>query len=121
MTEVVIPTSEQKAITEKDTFNYIWFLFFQNLTKAVRGNLALKLTGTLINSIETVSTSGGSGDLISYDLQKNLLSSDQDALEIKVSGTFAANANNKQVQFYFGSQVIFDTGSIASNNNSWSF
>lgn len=121
MTDVIIPTSIQHAVTEKNTFNNIWFLFFQNLAKAVRGSLNLKLSGVLFNSTNSVTNTGGTTNLISYDLQKNILSNNQDMLEIKVSGSFSANANNKQVQLYFGSQIIFDTGVIAANNSSWSF
>lgn len=122
MTTALIPSSEQNATTEKNTFDNVWFLFFQDLGDAVRGALGLKLSGTLFNSIQEASNSGSSPtDLISYDLQSKFLSNNQDMLEIKVSGTFAANANNKTVQLVFGSQTIFDTTAIAANDNSWSF
>lgn len=58
-------------------------------------------------------------DLITYTFLANSLDSGNAFIEIEAFGTFASNANNKQVKLYFGSSVLIDTGSVAANAGSW--
>jgi hypothetical protein len=62
----------------------------------------------------------GEDDLITYTLLGDSLNTDDDYLEIKAWGSFAANANNKRVRLYLGSTALFDSGAQAANNASWS-
>lgn len=62
----------------------------------------------------------GEDDLITYTLEANSLSTNDDYVEIKAWGSFAANANNKRVKFYLGSTALFDSAAQAANNASWS-
>jgi hypothetical protein len=59
-------------------------------------------------------------DLMQYTLLGGSLDNDQDFVEISAWGTFAANANNKQIRIYFGASTIFDSTAIAFNNANWS-
>jgi hypothetical protein len=64
-------------------------------------------------------TNGSENDLMSYSLAPDSLNAEGVYVDIEVWGTFAANANNKRVRVYFGSQVIFDTGAVAANAGNW--
>lgn len=58
-------------------------------------------------------------DLIAYDIPANLLALNGYNIEVEAWGTFAANANNKQLRMYFGSALICDTGLVAVNDGTW--
>lgn len=58
-------------------------------------------------------------NLMTYTLAANSLNAAGVYLDIEVWGTYAANANNKRIRLYFGSQVIFDTSVIAANAGNW--
>jgi hypothetical protein len=58
-------------------------------------------------------------NLMAYSLVSGALGNNGDYVEVEGWGTFAANANNKQVRLYFGSTVIFDTTALALNDGSW--
>lgn len=121
MAQITIPNSNQEVITEQNIFNNAWFIFFQAVYKAIRASLGLKLSGTLNSSASAQSNTGsGATDLISYTLSGNSMKNDLDCLEIRAWGSYAANANNKRIQLYFGSQVIFDTTALPINGGYWS-
>jgi len=63
-------------------------------------------------------SSGSENELMNYKLPNDSITN---ILEIIAFGTFASNANNKQIKVYFGSLLIFDTGSLAINGGSWEF
>lgn len=69
------------------------------------------------NEIATIDAS--EDDLLNYTLTANALGTNGDYVEVLGFGTYAANANNKRIRLYFGSEVIFDTGAIAANGGSW--
>lgn len=99
-----------------------WYLYANGLYEYVRGNRQLRLGGILINSIEEVSNSSSTAtDLVDYTFEKNQLKTDKDVLIYKFKGTYAANANNKQIVLTFGSQTIFDTTALSINDGSWIF
>lgn len=118
---VSIPSASQ-SLSDKNGFtSTVWFTFFQSVWRAIRGDLGLSLGGMLnVNVTPASNSSTTETDLISYDLSENTLTNDSDILEIDAWGTFAANANNKTVKLYFGSQVILTTGAIAANDGTWS-
>lgn len=121
MARIPIPNSNQYAIEEeKNTFNNSWFMYFQDVYKAIRSSLSLNLGGVLSNINSSSPNSGtGATDMISYTLNKNTIQNNKDYIEIIVCGTYAANANNKRVQLVFGSQTIFDTTALSINNGVW--
>lgn len=123
MSNIPIPTAIQQALVEgKNIFDNAWFMWFQDVYKNIRSALSLKLGGVLGNINTTASSAGGAAtDLIVYSLDKNTIKNDKDYIQILVSGTYAANANNKQIQFKFGSQTIFDTTALPINDGSWVF
>lgn len=62
----------------------------------------------------------GEDDLMTYTVPARLLSTNGDSVRLKAYGTFAANANNKRVRAYFGSDLLFDTTALAFNAGDWS-
>jgi hypothetical protein len=123
MARIPIPNSEQPAIEEeKNIFNNAWFMYFQDIYKAIRSSLALYLGGILNNDNTSKANSGSEAtDLISYTLNKNIIQNNKDYIEILMCGTYAANGNNKQIEILFGSQTIFDTTALAINGGAWIF
>jgi len=65
--------------------------------------------------------SGGAETTVgSITIPANTLSANNDAFEFTVAGETAANANLKQMRFYFPTATIyFDTGPLAFNNRDW--
>jgi hypothetical protein len=120
MTSTVIPNSNQPAINDLDLFTPPWFIYLQGIFKAIRGKFQLNLSGILSVNTNPVSNSGSiETDLITYTLPANTLQNNGDSLNIKAWGSFAANTNNKTLILQFGSQVIFDTGTLAINSGDW--
>jgi hypothetical protein len=123
MSNIVTPPSIQQAATDdQKIFTQPWFMFFQDIWRAIRRNLGIKLGGTINVDTSTKSNSDNSEtDLITYDLIGNNLANNGDYLEIIAFGTFAANTNNKTLKLYFGDQIIYQTDANAANNGSWQF
>ena len=76
--------------------------------------------------LETQSTSNGNigtGEdvLMTYTLANGALGTAEDRVELTGFGTLAANGQNKRIRIYFGSTVIFDTGTVTHNALDWSF
>jgi len=81
----------------------------------------VKLNGTLnVNTTPAGNVGSGETNLIIYQVLADSLYNNQEFIEIKAWGTLAANANNKQIKLYFGSDLLLDTGSVAANSGSWS-
>ncbi|HEY9706411.1 MAG TPA: hypothetical protein V6C58_28515, partial [Allocoleopsis sp.] len=107
-------------VSQNNTFSTVWFRFFENVYKSIRGNTDIKLGGLLNINTTSASNSGSSQtDLISYTLPKNYLKNNGDALEVEAWGIYAANGNNKTVTLNFGSQTILTTGAVAANSGSF--
>lgn len=67
--------------------------------------------GTPASTVETT--------LASYTLPANTLAVDGDFIEVRASGSYGANANNKTIKVYFGS-VFFNVAFLtAPNNQTW--
>jgi hypothetical protein len=117
---VTLPSSSQK-ITDTNFFtDTIWFTFFERVWRAIRGDIGISLSGKLCVSTETTSNSSSTDtDLITCTLSANTLVNTNDILEIYVWGTFAANNNSKTLTLYFGSQILYTTGSAILNSGSW--
>jgi len=119
---VTIPFSDQPAINKNDSFTQSWFMFFQDLWRAVRRNVGIKLGGTLNVDTESKSNLGNAEtDLITYNLAAKSMANNGDYLEIIAWGIFASNANNKTLKLYFGNQIIYQTDANAANNANWQF
>jgi len=118
---VGIPSSGQPITNDTFYVDTVWFSFFQNVWKAIRGSLGISLTGMLsINTTSVSNVTTGETTLISYTSPSNTLTNLGDVLEIDAWGKYAANGNNKTVILYFGSQAILTTGAIAANDGTWS-
>jgi len=118
---VAIPSASEAITSETFFSTTVWFSFFQNTWRAIRGDLGLSLGGMLnVNTTSVSNSSTGATDLITYSLPANSLTNDGDILEIDAWGTYAANANNKTVVLAFGGQTILTTGAIAANDGTWS-
>lgn len=118
--KVAIPSAAEILTTETFNATPSWFTFFQNIWRAIRGDLGLNLSGMLsVNTAQAANSGAGETDLITYSLGANSLVNNGDILEIEAWGIYAANANNKTVKLVFGSQTILTTGAIAANDGSW--
>lgn len=119
--KVSIPSASETIADENFFTNRTWFTFFQSVWRAIRGDLGLSLGGMLsVNTISVSNSFAAETDLITYSLPQNTLTNNGDVLEIDAWGVYAANANNKTVKLYFGSQTLFTTGAIAANDGTWS-
>ena len=64
---------------------------------------------------------GGEDDLISYTLPAATFTRPGQYFEIEGTVTTAANANNKRLRIKFGATTIYDSGAVASNNETVAF
>jgi hypothetical protein len=114
------PPKASENVLNSGYFTKSWSQFFDNLTRRIGGDKAYSLGGNLYHSVvEVGNIGGGSDDLISYTMPTKTLEEIGDTLEIISFGTLAANGNNKRIRRYFGSTVLFDTGTITANNKDW--
>lgn len=72
-----------------------------------------------VNTTPVGNVGAGEDDLISSSLTAATLANSGDCAEITAFGTFAANANLKQVKLKFGATTVFATGAAALNGGSW--
>ncbi len=80
-----------------------------------------RVGGTInVNTTAVGNVGTGEDDLITYTVPANTLSTNGDRIDFKMSGKFAANANNKQVKVKFGATTLLATGALAFNNVDWS-
>jgi hypothetical protein len=61
----------------------------------------------------------GEDNLITYSVPAGTLAVNGDYLEWRVSGTFVANANLKNVKAYFGTTQVFASGAQAFSGGDW--
>lgn len=121
MSNVQIPQA-QSLLTIDNRPSRVWFVFFQDIWRAIRGNTQIKLGGTLnVNTTQAANSGSSATDLISYSLQANNLINDGDTIEIQAAGIFASNTNLKIISLYFGNQAIYTTNSNAANGGTWQF
>lgn len=118
---VSLPSCSEPLGDAKFLATVSWFTFFQNVWRAIRGDLGISLGGMInVNTASVSNSLGSETDLITYSLSPNSLTNNGDILEIDAWGVYAANANNKTVKLVFGSQTILNTGAIAANDGTWS-
>jgi hypothetical protein len=81
------------------------------------GNTAVR---QLISDTGFGNGAGVETTLLTATVPANTLTANNDAFRIALAGESAANANNKQLRWYFPTATIFfDTGPIAMNNRDW--
>lgn len=86
---------------------------------ASAGTIA-KVGGSIHTDTTTTGNVGtGEDTLFSYSLPANTLNTNKDSICGFVAGTFAANANNKNVRVKFGGTTLFATGAVAFNTGDW--
>jgi len=68
---------------------------------------------------QTATTDSSEDNLMSTTILGGKLANNGDAIEFKVAGTTAANANNKTVKVYFGATAIFNSGAVPANDQDW--
>ena len=64
-------------------------------------------------------TGTGETTLFSNIFDTNTLPTNADSVAFTISGVTAANGNAKQIRLYYGTTLIFDSGSQTFNNTSW--
>lgn len=124
--------SNRLAIAVSNTLTPLIYGEFDNKLAKVHGALSVatgektsfttmaRVGGNLLLSATSVGNVGsGEDDLISQSLPAAALSNNGESVEIEAWGTFAANANTKNVKQYFGSTVIFATGALLFTGSSW--
>ena len=94
----------------ENTFSNISTVF----ARAKRATYQLKANTTPVGNVLV-----GEDTLITYTVPANTLALDGYNLEITAWGTYAATANAKTLKMYFGSTVLYDTGSIVANTGTW--
>lgn len=82
------------------------------------GTLAL-IPGLSYNVTQVGNITTGEDNLMTYAVPAALLAANGDHLKITVAGSFAANANSKQIKVYFGATVLFTTGALLANAGDW--
>lgn len=76
--------------------------------------------GGLTQNFTAVGNVGAGEDtLMSYTVPANVWGTDGDRLELVAFGTFAANANAKNLKLKFGATAIVNTGALGFNGTSW--
>lgn len=102
------------------TAGQIWWDSANSILKIYDGTRWRPLGGNLYVDTSQVGNVGtGVDDLITYSVPASTLAVDGDTLTVIAYGTFAANANNKQVRLVYGSTELATTGAIAQNSGSW--
>lgn len=71
------------------------------------------------DTTDNATVDGSERTLTNYQVPASTLATNGDYLEARAFGTFAANGNNKTVNIYFGSTLIFTTTALAFNNATW--
>lgn len=107
------------------------FTWSYGATAAMRIDSAAKLSiyqgttlrgavATVYSQINSVGNVGvGENNLHSFSVPSSGFAANGDSFEVKCSGTFAANANNKRVKLKFGAITLFDTTALAFNTGDW--
>ena len=84
------------------------------VTQAGSSTATSTVGGTLNVNVTGVGNVGaGEDDLMSYAVPAAALATNKDYVEFQAAGTFANSVNNKQLKAYFGSTLIFDSGTLA--------
>lgn len=74
------------------------------------------------DSTEAGCSGSSETDLISYSLPASSLSSNGDAVRVRIAGTTAANSNTKTIRLYFGASVVISNDiTTAPSNKAWDF
>ncbi len=73
-----------------------------------------------VDTTQVGNVGSGEDDLISFTMPASVLGTNGDHLVWRASGSFAANANNKQIKAYLGGTQIFSSGAAAFNGVDWS-
>ena len=94
---------------------------FGNLRRTVGTSSEVRIPGASLytSAEETGNTGAAVTDLASYTMFADALGNNGDYIDIEAWGTFAANANAKQIRLYFGTSVIFNSTSLVLNAGSW--
>lgn len=64
-------------------------------------------------------TGAGEDNLKTYAIPANTLTVNGQSIISTCSGTYAANVNNKVIKIYFGSTLIFNSGSVSTSGAHW--
>ena len=105
---LTLPT-QKEVVLDSNKFVKTWFIFLENIYKLCGESRNVYLGGTIsVNTTDATNISGET-DLMTYTLDKNMLKYDNEILDIKCYGTFAANTNSKTLKLYLGSTEIYTT------------
>lgn len=79
-----------------------------------------KVGGTLTtNTTSTGNILTGVDDLQTYSVPANTLATNGDRIKFRAGGTFASNANSKQLRVVYGATQLITTGALLLNNGKW--
>lgn len=83
------------------------------------GGDAGRLVKTLTVDANSTGNEGpGEDNLMAYTIPADTLNTNGDHIEFTMAFTFAANTNGKRVRLYYGSTVIYDSGTQNQNSGS---
>lgn len=89
-------------------------------TKAGTSTTYAKVGGTIdVNTTAVGNVGTGEDDLITFSVPANTLATNGDRIQFQMAGTFAANANAKQVKIKYGATTLLATGALLFNGADW--
>ena len=120
---ILRPAADLKGDLGSSSKNWNDGWFGSNLNKeAGTSAVYVRCGGTLKVDTTAVGNVGAGPDaLISYSIAGNTLATNGDSLEVFCAGTFAANANSKQLKLIYGATTLFDTTAQLQNGGDWEF
>lgn len=84
------------------------------------GGYSTNSTGLLSSQYNNIGNVDSSeNDLLKYNIVSNTLDNSGSYLEVDAYGSFASNSNNKEIKFYLGSNLIFDSSLQPVNSGNW--
>lgn len=92
------------------------------VTAKAGGSTSLGPIGVVlkVNTTAVGNVGAGEDDLITYSVPASTLGTNGNYLEFEVFGTFAANANSKQVKVKYGATTLLASSAQTQNGGTWS-
>ena len=105
------------TLTLAGTFHKVYNNQFSSISNSATGT---EINGRLFFGTTSVGNLGvGEDNLMTASIPANQMIVVGDTLDFSFSGSFAANANSKQVKAYFGTSQIAASGANTTNGGSW--
>jgi hypothetical protein len=97
-------------------------IYYTAANSGTRYQLDQQVVSKTLNSTTTAVANVGTGEdvLYTYTIPSNTLSANKDMITMSASGRIGASGNSKRIRIYYGSTLLFDTGSLSDiTGSSW--